>query len=326
MHTHTLNFRPFRGLASSHLQMILPNCRALLAKNAPPSKEILIALEKGAYLSCKVSTPPNWQKSDQTVILVHGMGGSDSSTYMIRISRKLYAHKTKVIRVNLRGSGSGIGLSKLPYHAGNSDDLLKVVQFLKEEAPLSEITLIGVSLGGNTVLKLSGELGSDAKDLVKQFIAVCAPIDLAQTVDVILEKQNRLYHSYYLKSICRQAQKFIPHKISSLYEFDDFVTAPLWGYKSAAEYYEACSSIRVLESIEQSTHLLFARDDPFIRFDRLQGLSLPSALHVHTTEQGSHVGFLGPVPNSKSPYWMDHLLLNWVNGDFTSNFSKTHSL
>jgi predicted alpha/beta-fold hydrolase len=321
MKANKLNFQPFPGLSSNHLQMILPNVRPLLFEKSPPSKECLIKLEDDAYLSCKISSPPNRKENSPTVILVHGMGGSDSSTYMIRMSKKLYLNKIQSLRVNLRGSGPGKNLSKLPYHAGNSGDLLKVVQFLKDQEPNREIIIIGVSLGGNITLKLAGELKSEAKKWVKHFIAVCPPLDLAQTVKTILEKQNRFYHSFYLNSISRQAKKFLPGKISSLYEFDDLVTARLWGYKGADEYHHECSCIRVLQHIDQSTHLLFAYDDPFIRFDHLEKIDLPSALHVYTTKQGSHVGFLGKVPHSKSPYWMDHLLLNWVNEDFTSNLS-----
>jgi predicted alpha/beta-fold hydrolase len=193
---------------------------------------------------------------------------------------------------------------------------LKVLQFLKGEAPASEICLIGFSLGGNISLKLAGELGAEAGKLVNSFIAVCAPLDLAQAVVNIQMKRNRLYHSYYLKNIRRQARGWNLKNAHTLYEIDDLMTAPLWGYKGADEYYQECSSIRFLPNIQQSTHLLFAEDDPFISLECLQGILLSNSVQVWTTAHGGHMGFLGRGANL---YWMDHLLLNWIDGDFRSN-------
>ena len=145
MKLNNLNFHPLPWMTSSHLQTIVSSF--LHSGLPPPSKKWLIDLGHNDYLSCEVSIPIAWKQSDQTVVLVHGMGGSHSSGYMIRMSRKLYLKGNKVVRINLRGCGSGKGLSKLLYHGGTSGDVLKVIQSLKETAPFSEIVLIGFSLG-----------------------------------------------------------------------------------------------------------------------------------------------------------------------------------
>jgi len=307
MHFNRLNFKPLTGTSSSHLQTIIS---ALLPPGiSPPSENQIVDLGSNEFLSCEVSTPATWKESDQTAVLVHGMGGSHASNYMVRMAQKLYLRGQKVIRVNLRGCGSGKELSKLLYHAGTSQDILKILFDLKQKFPASEIALIGFSLGGNIILKLAGELGLEAKKLVKVFIAVSAPLNLAESVSKIQEKKNCLYHLYYLKRIRAQSGN---QKIATLYAFDDQITAPSWGYKSANDYYEACSSLHFLPHIQQSTHLLFAQDDPFISLDQLQEMTLPSAINVWTTEKGGHLGFLGKTATSKSFYWMDELLLNWI--------------
>ncbi len=317
MDINPLHFRPLPGMASCHLQTIVSSL--FPAGRRPPSTEWRIDLGGGDLLSCAVSTPPTWNKSHPTVVMVHGMGGSHASGYMIRLARKLYRKGTKVVRVNLRGCGSGKGLSKLLYNAGTSGDVLNVLHGITNEAPASEITLCGFSLGGNLILKLAGELGTEAKELVKTFIAVCAPLDLAQAVRTIQEKRNRFYHSYYLKHIHRQARPGIPQTIFTLYEFDDAITAPPWGYKGAAHYYEECSSIRFLPQIAQSTHLLFAKDDPFIGMEALHRITVPSSIKVWTTEKGGHMGFLGRGPKAGGFFWMDDLLLQWIDEDFTTH-------
>lgn len=73
---------------------------------APPTKCWLVELEKGDQLSCEVSEPLQWKEDQKTVLLIHGLGGSHASGYMVRLARKLYLKGLKAIRVNLRGSGS----------------------------------------------------------------------------------------------------------------------------------------------------------------------------------------------------------------------------
>lgn len=314
---NTLNFQPLPGLASSHLQTILASY--FPSGEAPPSTKRLIKLVDGDSMSCLVSTPPQWTKDDDTIVLVHGMGGCDSSTYMVRMARKFYQRGYRVVRANLRGTSQEERLAKRPYNGGSSYDVLELIHALKNETPRSDITAIGFSLGGNIVLKLAGELGANANGLVKRFVAVCAPVNLAQSINVIQQRRNWLYHAYYLKKITEQAQEWLPRQVESLYEFDELVTAPLWGYKSAQDYYEQCSSLRFLPEIACPTHLIFAEDDPFVPIEGIEAIALPREVGVWKTKQGGHMGFLGKASNANSPFWLDHVLLNWMKDDFSSD-------
>lgn len=301
-----LNFKPLFGLSSKYLQMILASF--LPKGKAPASQQWLIDIGEGDKLSCQVSTPNDWKENNKTVVLVHGLGGSHNSNYMVRIARKLYEKGNQVVRINLRGCGSGKGLSKLPYSAGNSQDILKVVQALKEKTPASDIVVIGFSLGANIALKLAGELGQDAEKLVKTIIAICPPFDLKQTVSLIEEKKHRIYHQYYLKNIHKQSLPWTSQKFNSIYEFDDKITGPLWGFSGADDYYQNCSSKHFLNKICVTSHILSAEDDPFISIDKLKNCSMSSHVHLWTTKYGSHMGFLG----RNKLQWLDHLILDWI--------------
>lgn len=302
----SLNFEPLFGLSSNHLQMIIA---AFLPKGkAPASQQWLVDIGKGDKLSCEVSIPFNWKEDNKTIVLIHGLGGSHNSNYMVRIARKLDKKGYKVVRVNLRGCGSGKGMSKLPYCAGNSDDILKVLQALKEKTPHSEIFVIGFSLGGNATLKLAGELGPDAEKLVKTFIAICPPFDLEHTVRLLEKKELGLYHRYYLKNISKQSLPWTTQKFQSLYEFDDKITGPLWGFAGAKDFYQNCSSKYFLSKIGVTTLILSAEDDPFVSIDELKNISMSPHVHVWTTKHGSHMGFLGRTKLQ----WLDQLLLDWI--------------
>lgn len=309
-----LKFKPLFGLSSRHLQMIVSAFTP--PGKAPPSKQWLVDIGNGDKLSCEVSTPLSWQKNHKTIALIHGLGGSHSSRYMVRNSRKFFAKGYKAVRINLRGCGSGKGLSKLPYNAGNSNDILHVLQALKSENPESEITVIGFSLGANMALKLAGELSFDAEKFVKTFIAICPPLDLEQTVFSIQQRKYHLYHQYYFKKILEQARPWTTQKFRSIYEFDDKITGPVWGYRGAQEYYQSCSSKQFLHKIRVTSHLLCAEDDPFVPKNALEDLPLSNHVHLWKTKYGSHMGFLGITEQAWKFQWMDHLLSNWIENKF----------
>jgi hypothetical protein len=315
-----LNFKPLPGFSSKHLQTILPN---YLAKgNAPLSKNYPVILNDNDCLSCEISTPLNWVPHHKTVVLVHGIGGSHSSCYMVRITRKLHDKGIRVVRVNLRGVGSGIGLSKLPYHGGTSFDVLEVLRSLKTSMPLSDVILIGFSLGGNVILKLAGELGVNAKKYVKTFISISAPIDLAHSISMIEKPENHIYHQYFVKNVNKQGKSWLNQKIKSLSEYDNNVTAPIWGFKNANDYYENCSSLAFLSKITEPTHLVFSLDDPFVCTRNLKNVTLPENVNIWVSKYGGHMGFLGNTPNTKHIFWMDQLLLNWIDDDFVTNCNE----
>jgi predicted alpha/beta-fold hydrolase len=307
-----LNFKPFWGLSSRHLQILVSAYAP--SGRAPPTNRWLVDIGNGDQLSCEVSTPPHWDEK-QTIALIHGLSGNHKSSYMIRLSRQFYQKGYKVVRINARGCGSGVGLSKLPSGAGNSQDVLKVLLQLKEMTPHSYIYLMGFSLGGNTILKLAGELGENANALVKTFIAVCPPLELAETAHLIQQPKYGIYHHYYLSRLLKQAKQWIKEPIHTLQEYDEQITAPLWGFKDAQEYYTRCSCIRFLPKIRRETHIILAEDDPFVDLSPLNNITLPECVQVWTSPHGSHLAFLGRTKWQ----WLDELLLNWVEGNFQKN-------
>lgn len=274
-----------------------------------PTKSWHVPVGNGDFLCCECSIPDAFTK---IVVLVHGLGGSHASNYMIRMSRKLYDKKIMAVRVNLRGCGTGVALSSLPYHGGRSDDILAVLKALKAQYPTKDIDLVGFSLGANIVLKLAGELSSGVSTYIRSIIAVCPPLDLAHTVARMQQKKYGIYHSYFLKKVCQQAKPWVKTKINSIYDFDDKITARLWGFSGAEDYYKQSSSIHYLSSIQCPCRLLFAQDDPFISTEIIKAASgMP--VEVFTTKYGGHMGFLGKTTPEHNFQWLDQQLLEWLD-------------
>jgi len=290
-------------------------CRPFFGETgtAPPFTPFLVDLEDGDVLYCKLSTPPKWTPNQCTIVLVHGLGGTDSSSYMIRMSRKFYTKGYRCLRMNLRGTGEGVHLAKRPYHGGTSHDVLKAVQSLKAQTPESSIILMGFSLGGNIILKLMGELKEKALGLVDMALTICAPLDLGQTMEFLLNPSNRFYHQYYVKSLKQYAGRWIrKDSIRTIRDFESLITAPLWDFSDVFDYYQQCSSKFFLSGIQQNCHLIFAKDDPFINYHLALQPSLSSKVKIWLSEYGGHMGFWGWAGKEHRYHWLDALLLKII--------------
>ncbi len=306
-----LDFTPFPGLTTPKLQMLF-SYFVMPTGKAPPSIPKIITMYDGDQLVCQVSTPAVWENDQKTIVMLHGLGGNQDSPYLIRLSRKFYRLGYRVIRVNLRGSGPGRDLSRLPYNGANSLDIATVLRSFKAETPASPITLMGFSFGANIALKLVGELGTRAHNIVEHVIAVCPPLDFANAISLLALDSNQIYHQYFLKSVVEQGKWFQGQTFHSIYEMDSKVTAPMWGYKSAIDYYHVCSCKRYLPGIRVPTQILFAADDPFIDYRPIEEVSLHPSTKIYLTEKGGHMGFFGKPGRNLDCFWMDQLLISWV--------------
>jgi uncharacterized protein len=304
-------FDPLPGFSSPHLQTIM----ACFVPGGlpPPSQPKIIRLNDGDALCCEVSTPKAWTENDKTVVMIHGLCGCHSATYMVRASRKFYQKGYRAIRLNMRSCGSGSKLAKLPYHGGLSSDILQVIQVLKKETPASPITLIGFSLGGNIALKLAGELGEKGMDLIDTTIAICPPIDLGETAKIMARPTNTLYNRYYMYNLDRLTKPWTKGRpFKNIYEFDELVTAPTWGFNNPQEYYTAASSRHKLAHVKHTCHILFAEDDPFIDHKLCLNSKRSDTINVWLSKYGGHMGFLGWADQEHGYFWLDKLLLDFT--------------
>lgn len=315
-----LDFEPLRFFSGCHAQTILGTLTSFC--KAPKSQREYVMLPDMDCLTMERCTPKNWRETDPTIIMVHGLCGSHNSNYLQRLTKKLYHKGVQTVRVNLRGCGSSRGLSRFFYHCGSSDDVLMCVKQIKKAFPHSPISLVGFSLGGNIVLKLTGELGEAAKELLAQVIAVNAPADLRTSVQLIGLPKNKMYQRYFIgllrEDVHYRHERFGLPKVNlpksmSIFEFDEYYIAPQMGYKSALDYYDACSSKRVIPQIAVPCQILFAGDDPIIHTSCLDHEPLPQNVKVIKTKQGGHLGFLSSPLSKSGARWMDHFVLSWIN-------------
>ena len=309
-------FKPLFFFSGCHSQTILGSLTSFHI--APVSSREYVMLPDRDCLTMEVCTPKRWRDYDPTIVLLHGLCGSHKSNYLQRLVKKFYKKGIRTIRLNLRGCGSGKGLSRFLYHCGSSDDVVTALKEIKKRAPYSSITLVGFSLGGNIALKLAGELGEAAKDLLTQVIAVSPPADLKSSVQMMGQPNNQMYEKYFIRllraDVYYRHERFGLPKVNiplnmTVFEFDEYYMAPQNGYSSALKYYEASSAKTVLNKIAVSCQILFAKDDPIINSDAIREEMLPKNVHIVKTEKGGHLGFLSNPFSKTGVRWMDFFLI-----------------
>lgn len=309
-----LKFRPAFFAPNSHIQTILGTLGRRYRDHLHTSHH-RVALDDGDTIACEVATPPHWKPHHPTLYMVHGLGGAHDSRYMVRKAMSAFSMGHRSVRINLRGCGSGLGLCKRPYHGGLSDDIFAVIRHFHAHAPLSPSVLLGYSLGGNISLKLAGEQGRSLRNYLNGVVAVCPPYNMNRTVDKIIASRFGFYERYFLNKVKSQYKVWaksnadlspppLPHRMS-LIGFDDFHTAPRWGFDNARHYYTSVSCMHYISGIDLPCHILYSEDDPVCDTETLYSLSLPKSIQVWGAPKGGHMGFLGSPLHREGARWLE---------------------
>ncbi len=328
-------FHPRRYLTNGHLQTIVGNFLPR-DNHLPPSEDQLVEVSPAinGQISSQVLCQCHWQPVEvraarPTAIIVHGLEGSSRSQYVIGNANKLWRSGANIVRMNMRNCGSKDALSLTPtlYHSGLSCDVFAVMRFFVERFGLKSISLIGYSMGGNLVLKLAGDLGSEAPPALRSVIGVSPVIDLGPSADALHLLANRIYEQKFLRTLLRRFRQkarlfpraYDPNRatgIHSLRQFDDRITALYSGFRNADDYYTRAASARVLDRIAVPALIIHAQDDPFIRLTpetRHKIAANPNITFIETAH-GGHCAFLAPPDPAAGydGYWAERTLLRFL--------------
>lgn len=256
------------------------------------------------------------------VVLFHGLEGSSNSHYALALMRELSAAGWAGVVAHFRGCSGEANRLPRAYHSGDSDEIDWILRRLKQGQPTSPIYAVGVSLGGNALLKWLGERGSDAAELLCAAAAVSAPVDLAACGRHLGRGVNRVYSRHFLNTLKPRAAAKLERfpgifderrlrEACTIYQFDDAVTAPLHGFSSADDYWARASSKPWLPAIGLPTLLLNAQNDPFLPPGSLPRPDQVSrAVRIEFPQHGGHVGFVtGSLPGRID--WLPQRLLHF---------------
>jgi predicted alpha/beta-fold hydrolase len=306
-------FKPAWWLKNSHLQTLWPALCRREIKDLPLERERL-ELADGDFID--LDWVGDKDREGPLVLMLHGLEGSIESHYSKGMLQTITNAGWRGVFMHFRGCSGEPNRLPRGYHSGETGDLQFVVRILQDRPNNQTIAAIGVSLGGNVLLKWLGETG--AKNPLKAAIAISVPFELRKAASRITVGFSRFYQWYFIKCLRdRLTLKFNEkpstvwnldqiNQIDTMYEFDEKITAPLHGFSGAEEYYATSSSRQYIRGIRIPTLILHAKDDPFMSEDVIpQDDELSPLVQLEVTEGGGHVGFIsGSVP-WRPEYWLE---------------------
>jgi hypothetical protein len=266
------------------------------------------------------------------LVLFHGLEGSSASHYAQAFADFAAANSLGFAVPHFRGCSGELNQAPRAYHSGDFEEIDWMLERFAAEAPERALLAVGVSMGGNALLRWAGEFGESAGRTVRAVAAVSAPLDLAASGHAMGRGFNRLvYTRMFLATMVPKAlQKLAQHPglfdrdallaARDLYAFDNLFTAPLHGFRNTDDYWQRASAKPLLGAVRLPALLLNACNDPFVPAG-----SLPTAQQVSPSvtlwqpRAGGHVGFPaadGPLalpghvramPQAVGRWLMDHM-------------------
>ena len=259
------------------------------------------------------------------LVLFHGLEGSSQSHYAQAFADWARRAGWQLAVPHFRGCSGELNLAPRAYHSGDFEEVGWILSRLRQHHG-ARLWTVGISLGGNALLRWAQEAGDSASAVAHAVAAVCSPVDLAASGRAIGRGFNRqVYTRMFLRSMVPKAlAKLAQHPrlfdrramlaARDLYEFDRLFTAPLHGFDSTEDYWARASAKPHLPRLRIPALLLNARNDPFV-----PAHSLPEAAQagrwvtLWQPAHGGHVGF----PGGRFPCQLQSLpdgVMAWMAG------------
>ena len=319
-------FKPAWWLPGPHLQTLW---NPLWRKPPPLQREReRLWLEDGDFLD--LDWHGRHDPKAPLVLVLHGLTGSSKSLYVLGLQQALAARGWASVALNWRGCSGEPNLLARGYHSGASEDLAATVRHLRAQRPMAPLYAVGYSLGGNVLLKYLGESGGASQ--LRGAVAVSVPFRLDQCADRLGQGFSRIYQAHFMNEMVayvKTKQRLFAHRgmadrlaaldqlgpldgMRSFWDFDGRVTAPLHGFRDAADYYLRSSSRYFLGRIDTPTLIVQAADDPFVfRHSLPETDELSTCTQFELHEHGGHVGFVEGSPR-RPGYYLERRIPQWL--------------
>lgn len=257
------------------------------------------------------------------LLVLHGLEGSARSHYVMGLLRGAAGRGWRGVALNFRSCSGELNRLTRFYHSGDTGDLDAIAARLASYYPDAPLAAVGVSLGGNVLLKWLGERGEAAP--VRAAAAISVPFDLGASAAALDRGVSRaIYTRNFMRTLrAKVREKARAHpgfvdvaaalRARTFAEYDAVVTAPLGGFASARDYWERSSSGPYLARIRRPTLLINALDDPFVPRAALPDpRGVGEHLSLEFPARGGHAAFIeGRWPWSTTS-WAERRALDFV--------------
>lgn len=316
-------FQPAWWLPGTHLQTMWGK----LCRRVPPAHERIERWTTPDGDTVSVARLDAPDVNAPILAILHGLEGSIRSTYAQGLMHRARARGWSAALLVWRTCDGRVPAAPRLYHSGETTDAEFFFRRLAAERPGRSILAVGVSLGGNVLLKWLGDPGARRPDELRAAAAVSTPFDLAAGSRHLEQGFARAYVRFFVRSLRRKALAALERHPSlpidraglerarTFWEFDDAVTAPVHGFRDAADYYESSSSRHFLSGVSVPTLLMSAVDDPFLPpvvLDHVRRIASSNPrLETYFTATGGHVGWVAGSPRAPM-YHMEARVTDWL--------------
>lgn len=254
--------------------------------------------------------------SRNLVVLSHGLEGNSDRHYMKGMANWFANENWDILAWNCRSCSGEMNQKFRLYNHGEIGDLSEVVLHALTRKDYERVLLVGFSMGGSILMKYLGVHGKDVPAPVVGGIAFSSPCDLKASVDALEFPGNSFYKKRFFKSLSLKVKKkaaAFPGRldldqlshIDQWTAFDELYSAPLGGYKDAADFYSQASAKNYMGGTDRPILIVNAVNDPILPppcspVDLCRAHPL---LYLEQPQQGGHVGFSLP----RKPYaWSEY--------------------
>lgn len=294
-------FRPALGLGNPHVQTIWP---ALLREPRALNLEREVWPRGGHEGSVDMVMLP-FRRQRPGALLLHGLEGSSRSPYLRGMLAAFDRAGWNAAALEFRSCGPTAPAMPQLYHSGKTDEIAFAVAELSRRWTGQPVVACGFSLGGNALLKWLAEAGAGCG--LQAAVAISVPFDLDASARCLDAPGvfAAIYRKNFLRSLKRKATRtahlhhvpFSVEQVSScrtLRAFDALVTAPLFGFSSAEDYYAQNSCAGFLPRIQTPTLMISSVDDPFIPVSAIPRHAIAHNPHLQLAlyDRGGHAGFV----------------------------------
>ncbi|KAJ2346563.1 hypothetical protein GGH91_002162 [Coemansia sp. RSA 2671] len=309
----TARFVPSMALPSADLQTCFSAVRERFGRLALVEYEReLITTKDGGTIGLDWSPPLAQMPADERpiVLLSPGLSGGSQETYVQTTVKRLTSepYNFRTVVVNFRGCAGVKVTTPVLYNGGLTSDYGYAVDHIRGRYPSSKLVGIGYSLGANLVTKYVGEQGEGCP--LSAAISVCNPYDLAASSDALevpTFRNRRIYTPAMLLGLMklyRRHHKIIEtgpveldveaiSKIKSIRQFDNLITAKLFGYQDGTDYYRKNSCAQFMPAIRVPFLAISAMDDPVCPESIIPREVFRTNPHLilALTKYGGHLGY-----------------------------------
>jgi uncharacterized protein len=261
------------------------------------------------------------------LVLFHGLEGSSESHYAQAFAQWARERGMPYAVPHFRGCSGEINRKPRAYHSGDFEEIDWILRRIKARESQRKLVAVGISLGGNALMRWAQEMGAQANSVAQAVASVCSPLDLAAAGHAIGTGFNRqVYTRMFLKTMKPKAMERLAlhpklfnekalQESRDLYEFDNIFTAPLHGFKNTEDYWARASAKPHMADIQIPALALNAKNDPFMP---ASSLPQPGKVGKHVTlwqpRHGGHVGFpsgafpghVHSMPQAVGQWLLDH--------------------